>query len=392
MGGEGSRKEGTSVSHSLDDKTEQPEILTLHWEGPESHSPPAEVRFPQSPDEAREAREAQRERDLQEIGRTRQGREIWERIRSEGGQRGDEELWQKKLHAYWWVKMRAEGTAGDFARRYDLNHATVRTWIADVAKVAYEVGYRLHEDRLLLVGEAPAELTRLRELVNENAGSVAAAAELRARAPRFRGEDPYFHLNEGHILRAQGRLRDSDETLRDGLTIAEARPVRALLWNARGQTLWDCTSTSSYPLRDHLVRTERAFRRAAVLDPTIYFPLVNLAQLAMDAGDARRCEYWLGELSGARKRMSDEMKDDLAHYLREAEWTGPIEGSRLWRSGPVKWMKEATRRGVLITLVVLGLVGAVFGTPASADSNPAGVADTVDHGGRRGNNSGAGGN
>ena len=51
--------------------------------------------------------------------------------------------------------MKAEGNAGEYARRFDLNHATVRSWISEVAKLAYQVGYRLHEDRLVLVGDAP---------------------------------------------------------------------------------------------------------------------------------------------------------------------------------------------------------------------------------------------
>lgn len=381
------------MAHSLDEETEQPEILTLHWEGPPTAEPAPNHRFPESSDEVRAGLAIERSRELQEIRRTRQGSEIWERIRREGGQRGDDELWQRKLQAYWWVKMRAEGTAGDFAKRHALNHATVRTWIADVSKLAYEVGYRLHEDRLVLVGEAPAQLTRLREWVKADAGSEEAAAELRALAPRFRGEDPYFHLNEGHILRAQGRLLPSEETLRDGLTIAEARPVRGLLWNARGQTLWDCTPTSSYPLRDHLVRAERAFRRAAVLDQSTYFPFVNLAQLAMDAGDDRRCEYWIGELSGVRKRMSESMQIDLARYLREAEWTGPLEGSRFWRNGPLKWMREAAKRSVVIGIALVGLVSTVLAPPAVAEVEPAAISDTVEHGDRRGrNNNGAGGN
>jgi tetratricopeptide (TPR) repeat protein len=264
-----------------------------------------------------------------------------------------------------------------------------------VAKLAYQVGYRLHEDRLLLVGQAPPELQRLRELVNRDAASSEASAELRRVAPHFRGEDPYFHLNEGHVLRALGRLRESDETLREGLSVAEAQPVRALLWNARGQTYWDCTGTSSHPLRDHLERAERAFRRAAVLDPTTFFPFVNLAQLAVDAGDEKRCEYWLGELAAARRRMTDAMKDDLAGYLHDAEWTRSVEDKRHWNSGPAKWIREALKRGALATLALLLLIGALVAPPASAATPAQGGPDTVCNGGRRGgggNNSGAGGN
>ncbi len=369
----------------------QPEVVTLHWEGPSRVEPAPEHRFPGSPDEERAALEEERERELEAIARTRQGCEIWEQIRSEAARRGDEELWKRKLHAYWWVKMTAEGTAGDYARRYRANHATVRSWIAEVSKLAYQVGYRLHEDRLVLVGEAPPELKRLRELVNGDASSARASLELRRVAPRFRGEDPYFHLNEGHVLRALGQLRASDDTLREGLTIAEAPALRSLLWNARGQTLWDCTAVSDYPLRDHLTRAEKAFRRAAVLDRSTFFPFDNLAQMAIDAGDEKRCEYWIGEIQSARKRMQDDMKDELAVYLAEAEWTRPVEAKRFWKSGPARWIAEAVRNGILGLLAVVFLAGALLAPPAAADPMPQGGPDTVENGGRR-NNSGAGGN
>jgi hypothetical protein len=369
----------------------QPEIVTLHWEGPAPAEPPPEHRFPGSPEEARAALDAARERELGEIERTRQGREIWAQIRREAARRGDEQLWRRKLHAYGWVKMRTEGSAGDYARRFDLNHATVRTWISDVAKLAYQVGYRLHEDRLVLVGDAPAELQRLRELVNRDAASPQTWSELRAVAPRFRGEDPYFHLNEGHVLRARGRLRASDETLRDGLAIAEAHSLRALLWNARGQTWWDCVPGSSHPLPDHLERAEKAFRRAAVLDRSTFFPFVNLAQMALDEGDAKRCEYWMGELNAARRGMTDAMQDGLARYLHEAEWTRAVEGKRFWKNGPGRWIREALAKGVLAALAVLCLLAP---PPAAAGPLVDATSDTVAHGGGRGggNNSGAGGN
>lgn len=369
------------------------EIVTLHWEGPPAAVPAPEHRFPDSPEEERAAREAEWERELREIARTRQGREIWQQIRREAGQRGDDELWRRKLHAYWWVKMKAEGNAGDYARRFDLNHATVRTWISEVAKLAYQVGYRLHEDRLVLVGDAPPELKRLRKLVNRDAASPAAWTELRRVAPRFRGEDPYFHLNEGHVLRARGRLRASDATLADGLTIAEAPRVRSLLWNARGQTYWDCTAGSDYPLTDHLLRAERAFRRAAVLDRSTFFPFVNLAQLAVDAGDEKRCEYWMGELTAVRKGMTDAMKDDLVRYLREAEWTRAVEEQRFWKNGPAKWIREALRKGALAVLAIALLLATFATPPASAQTLAERAPDSVEHGGGRGgNNSGAGGN
>jgi hypothetical protein len=381
------------VAHSDDSSIAQPEIVTLHWEGPSPVEPTPDHRFPGSPEEERSALEQEREQELREIARTRQGCEIWEQIESEASRRGDEELWKRKLHAYWWVKMTAEGTAGDYSRRYQANHATVRTWIAEVSKLAYQVGYRLHEDRLVLVGEAPSELKRLRELVNADASSARASAELRRVAPRFRGEDPYFHLNEGHLLRALGQLRASDDTLREGLTIAEAPPVRALLWNARGQTLWDCTATSDFPVGDHMLRAEKAFRRAVVLDRSTFFPFVNLAQMAIDAGDEKRCEYWMAELQSGRKRMNDPMKDELAKYLSDAEWTRAVEQKRFWKSGPAKWIAEAVRQGILPLLAVLLLAGALLTPPASADPLSQGGVDSVEHGGRRGgNNSGAGGN
>jgi hypothetical protein len=383
------------VAHSNDDSIiAQPEIVTLHWEGPHEAQPPPDHCFPDSPEERRSALEAERERELRETLRTKQGSEIWRRIQEEAGRRGGEELWRRKLHAYWWVKMKAEGNAADYARHQDLNHATVRTWIADVAKLAYQVGYRLHEDRLVLTGEAPPELKRLRELVNRDAASAEACAELRRTALHFRGEDPYYHLNEGHVLRAQARLRESDQALREGLTIAEARPIRSLLWNARGQTYWECTPTSSYPLRDHLVRAEKAFRRAAVLDASAFFPFVNLAQMAVDTGDEKRCEYWMGELTGARKVMDETMKDELARYLREAEWTRPVEAKRFWRAGPARWIIEAARKGALSLLALLALATALATPPASAQTPCDGGPDTVLNGDRRSGsrNSGAGGN
>jgi hypothetical protein len=378
-----------------DDLVAQPEVLTLHWEGPPAAILPPEFHFPREAGADADDREAERERDLRETLHTQQGREIWERIQQEAGSRGDRALWRRKLHAYWSVKMKAEGTANDYARRFELNHATVRTWIADVAKLAYQVGYRLHEDRLVLAGEAPEELARLRELVNRDAAGPEARAELRRLAPRFRGEDAYFHLNEGHVLRALGRLRESDATLREGLAVAEARAVRSLLWNARGQTFWDCTPESSHPLSDHLARAERAFRRAAVLDASTWFPLVNLAQLAADAGDARRCEYWLSELTAARKKMEEPMQDQLAKYLHEAEWTRSVERRRFWESGPARWIAEAARKGALAALAMLAIaLGAALLPPvAEAVAHPDGAPVAVEHGGRGGGkNSGAGGN
>jgi hypothetical protein len=364
-----------------------PEVLTLHWEGPARAALPAEEAL-----EGFEALEAalaaERERELAEVERSEQGRALWQQIQREAARRGDEQLWRRKLHAYAWVKLDSRGNAADYARRQRLNHATVRTWISEVAKLAYEVGYRLHEDKLLLVGSAPRGLRRLRELVNADAGSPEAWAALRLAEAEYRGEDPYFHLNEGHVLRARGELRASDETLKEGLAIGEARRVRALLWNARGQTFWDCEPGSSWPLPDHLERAERCFRRAAMLDQSTYFPFVNLAQMAVDARDPRRAEYWIGELSAARKRMTLEMQDALARYLEQAEWTRPVEPKRFWRSGPAKWLREAARRGAL-ALLALALAFGLAGTPASAGPPPVDGVDTVRGGG---DSSGAGGN
>jgi hypothetical protein len=375
----------------------QPEVLTLHWEGPPAFEVPCEPGFPGSADEERERLAAERERELRELERSQQGRALWEQIEREAGARGDTDLWRRKLHAYWWVKLRAEGTAGSYARIHALNHATVRAWIADVAKLAYQVGYRLHEDRLVLVGAAAPGLQRLRELVNRNPAAPETAAALREAAPRHRGEDPYFHLNEGHVLRAHGRLRESDATLREGLTIAEAPCIRSLLWNARGQTFWDCTSSSSWPLADHLARAEKAFRRAAAVDPASFFPLVNLAHLAVDAGDERRCEYWIAELAAARRKMEPDMQSELARYLAEAEWSGVVDRTRFWRGGPLKWIAEAARRGALVLLLLVGLAAALAPAPARADaSGPEAVAHDGRGGGGRGGgggaNSGAGGN
>jgi hypothetical protein len=383
------------VAHENDDgSVAHPEVLSLHWEGPDPVVAAQEVAFPDSPAEAEAARAADRERELAELRRTEKGRALWEQIESEARERGDETLWRRKLHAYYWVKMNAQGTAGDYAREHDANHATVRSWISDVAKLAYQVGYRLHEDRLLLVGRAPAGLRRLRELVNRDAASPQAWQALQDAEAQYRGEDPYFHLNEGHVLRAHHRLRESDATLAEGLTIAEAHPVRALLWNARGQTLWDCRADSDHPLPDHLERAERCFRRAAALDPSTYFPYVNLAQMAVDAGDLKRAEYWTGELAAVRKRMDEAMQKSLVEYLDQAEWTKPVEELRFWRNGPAKWLRDAVAKG-LLPLLMLGLMFGLSAHPASGGELTMKAPDIVAHGGGSksgGNNSGAGGN
>ena len=368
-----------------------PEVFTLHWEGPGDREPAQEMAFPGSDAEERERAARERERDEQEQARAAQGRALWERIEHEAARRGDTDLWRRKLEAYRFVKLDGLGTAGDYGRRHDVNHATVRTWIAEVAKLAYQVGYRLHEDRLLLLGGAPPGLQRLRELVNRDAASSAAWDALQEVEAEYRGEDPWFHLNEGHVFRARRLLRDSDDTLKEGLAIAEAPRVRSLLWNARGQTLWDCRPDSDHPLPDHLARAEKAFRRAAILDASTYFPFVNLAQLAVDAGDARRAAYWITELGAARKGMEDTMKDDLARYLHQAEWTGAVEERRFWRNGPGRWLAQAAKRGIVPLLVLaLGIATAVAPT-AVAEPMPDRDLVVVSNKGAKAR-SGAGGN
>ncbi len=362
-----------------------PQVFTLHWEGPAAAEVPVEA-------ELGEGRGPDEDPDVSAVQRTERGQALWEQIRREAERRGDADLWRRKLSAYAWVKLEARGTAGDYARRFEVNHATVRTWISDVAKLAYQVGYRLHEDRLLLVGDAPEGLRQLRELVNHDAASSEAWHCLRAVEAEFRGEDAYFHLNEGHVLRARRCLRESDETLKEGLAIAEARRIRSLLWNARGQTFWDCEPESSHPLPDHLERAEKAFRRAAILDQSTYFPFVNLAQLAVDGGDLRRAEYWIGELSAARKAMEEPMRDDLARYLDQAEWSGAVAEERFWKGGPLRWLREAAGKGVLVLAALLLLAWTLTAPPASAHPDP-GVEPVVAHGGPRGNaKGGAGGN
>lgn len=342
-----------------------PEVFTLHWEGPSQTVAETDGSFPQCEEEvrARVAAEADAERGERRL--RHHGQELWSQIRAEAVRKGDPELWEKRLAAFDWVKLRAQGNANDFARDHGLNHATVRTWIADVSKLAYQVGFCLHEDRLLLVGEAPKALSPLRALVNRDAASEAAWRELRAVEAEFRGNDAYFHLNEGHVLRARGNLVASDDTLREGLTLAEARRLRALLWNARGQTFWDRGPGSADPLVGHLDRAEWAFRRAAILDAGLYFPFVNLTQLAIEAGDVRRAEYWFGELATARKAMDDTMKEDLASYLREAPWAGSIEETPLWKKGPARWIRETARRGAVLVAALL-LLGGVLGFATNA--------------------------
>jgi hypothetical protein len=381
----------TPVAHSEDESTIiQPETFTLHWEGPALATAPPQAALG-TREEREEAFFAEREQEFRELRRGEQGERLWNQIREEARRRGDAELWSRKLHAYWWVKLRSAGTAGDYSRQEDLNPATVRTWIRDVARLAYQVGFRLHEDKLVLVGEAPTALDRLRELVNRDSGGDEALAELRRLEARFRGRDSYFHLNEGHILRSRGQLRESDATLRDGLTIAEAPGIRSLLWNARGQTFWDCTPESDHPLADHLDQAEMAFRRAVAIDSSTYFPFVNLAHLAVDAGDHKRAEYWLSELGTARKRMGENMQRELAKYLDAAEWSQPVATQRFWTQGPAKWIERASG------IVALLLLAALLNAPLQHQPPTGEATDVASYGGGRGgggggNGSGAGGN
>ncbi len=364
------------MPHPDDGSIAWPQIFTMHWEGPEQA-----VEAPAS-DEVDED-------DGARVGRRERADALWQEIRSEAHQRGNAALWDRKLAAYRYVKLDARGNAAAFARAEGLNHATVRSWIHEVGRLAYRVGYRLHEDRLLLVGHAHPDLDRLRRLVHEDAGTEAAWRELERVAPRFRGEDPYFHLNEGHVLRARGALVASDEALKEGLALAEARPVRALLWNARGQTFWDCGPQSGAPLEDHLARAERAFRRAVILDQGTWFAFANLTELAVDAHDRRRAEYWVGELAAARKGMGDALRDDLARYLHQAPWAEAVESTRFWRSGPLRWIAEAGRKGVLALLVGAGIALFATSPPVHAASTSP---DTVAHGGKQSARGGAGGN
>ena len=159
--------------------------------------------------------------------------------------------------------------------------------------------------------------------------------------------------------------------------------------------MWDCGPDSDNPLPDHLERAEKCFRRAAALDPSTYFPFVNLAQMAVDAGDLKRAEYWVGELAAVRKRMDETMHRGLARYLDQAEWTRPVEEMRFWKNGPRKWLREAAKKGFLPVLALVLVLGLSTPPASGGEVSMRGV-DTVAHGGGSrsggGNNSGAGGN
>ena len=127
-----------------------------------------------------------------------------------------------------------------------------------------------------------------------------------------------------------------------------------------------------------------------ILDQSTYFPYVNLAQLAADAGDLRRTEYWIAELTTARKGMEEHMKNGLAKYLDQAEWSSTVEPKRFWQRGPARWIAEALKTGVLPLLLLAFLIGA-SAAPAAADPVAPGGIETVSHGGGKAR-SGAGGN
>jgi len=127
------------VAHDNDDgNVAHPEVFTLHWEGPRSAIDPEDVEFPASGDDE-SARDSALERELAQLRRSETGRALWDQIEREAAGRGDTELWRRKLHAYAWVKMYAQGTAGEYAHSHSANHATVRSWISDVAKLAYRI-------------------------------------------------------------------------------------------------------------------------------------------------------------------------------------------------------------------------------------------------------------
>lgn len=85
------------------------------------------------------------------------------------------------------------------------------------------------------------------------------------------------------------------------------------------------------------------------------------------------------------------MKDDLARYLHQAEWTGAVEGKRFWRSGPRRWLREATRKGLLALFALVFGLG-LPAPPAHADASDAAAIERVAHDGEKARNSGAGGN
>ena len=118
---------------------------------------------------------------------------------------------------------------------------------------------------------------------------------------------------------------------------------------------------------------------------------MNLAQLAVDAGDDRRAAYWIGELASARKGMEKTMRDDLARYPDQAEWRPAVEGRRFWKSGPARWLLEAAKRGALA--LAAGLLGAfLLGQAAEAAPTTDSGIETVAHDGGKSAKGGAGGN
>ena len=169
------------MSNSSDDtQVAYPEVFTLHWEGPTGTVDETDAAFPRCDEETRSRRDAELDAERGERETRDRGQALWEQIRAEAERRGDPTLWEQRLDAFKWVKLEARGNANEYARDRDLNHATVRTWIADVSKLAYQVGFRLHEDRLLLVGEAPPEvLGSARLLVLPNIETLSGSARAR---------------------------------------------------------------------------------------------------------------------------------------------------------------------------------------------------------------------
>src|SRR5262245_24332109 len=80
---------GRKVSRANDRDVVQPEVLTLHWEGPPPFEAPREPGFPGSADEERERLVAERERELRELERSEQGRARWARMEREAGGEGE---------------------------------------------------------------------------------------------------------------------------------------------------------------------------------------------------------------------------------------------------------------------------------------------------------------
>jgi hypothetical protein len=80
------------MSHSPDDRwIAQPQVFTLHWEGPPTVATAEEPRFPDSRAEERQRAAEERENDLRELSQGERGRALWDQIRTEATTRGDED-------------------------------------------------------------------------------------------------------------------------------------------------------------------------------------------------------------------------------------------------------------------------------------------------------------